>query len=159
MKRLTPFLWFDSNCEEATQVYSKVFQDNFELKLLQKYPEGAGPMAGKTMMAEFRIFDEEFKAMDAGPDFKFNESISFFLGCENQTEIDYYWNALIADGGQESQCGWLKDKFGMSWQIIPNMLSSVIAGNDPEGSQRALQCMLKMQKLNIQELQDAYEGK
>lgn len=159
MQKLTPFLWFNDNAGQAVEFYKSVFGDNFQEILLQKYPEGAGLMAGKVMMAEFKIFDQEFKAMDAGPQFKFTEAISMFVGCEDQVEIDKYWNGLIADGGEESQCGWLKDKFGLSWQIIPNMLSSVIAGSDPAGAGRAMQSMLKMNKLNIQELQDAYDGK
>lgn len=159
MSKLTPFLWFDNNCEEAINLYSSVFKENFQQMTLIKYPEGAGPMAGKVMMAEFKIFDQKFKAMDAGPHDKFNDAISFFVGCEDQDEIDNYWNALTTEGGEESQCGWLKDKFGLSWQIIPNMLSSVIAGSDQEGSQRAMQSMLKMKKLNIEELQNAYDGK
>lgn len=111
------------------------------------------------MVVEFEIAGQKFTGLNGGPQFKFNEAISFQIACKDQAEVDYYWSRLTADGGEESQCAWLKDKFGVSWQVVPKVLSKLITGSDAEGAKRAVAAMLKMRKIDIQKLQDAYDGK
>lgn len=150
MQKITPFLWFDNNAEEAMNFYVSVFKDA-AISNIHK-------MDDKVLTASFTINGQEFMVLNGGPLFKFNESVSFFVNCADQNEVDYLWEKLTADGGRESQCGWLKDKFGLSWQIVPQMLSSVLWGPDREGSQRAMQAMMQMGKLDIAKLQAAYNG-
>jgi predicted 3-demethylubiquinone-9 3-methyltransferase (glyoxalase superfamily) len=150
MQKITPFLWFDNNAEEAMNFYVSVFSD---AKI-----GGVHKMGDKVLTASFTIHGQEFMVLNGGPLFKFNESVSFYVDCADQNEVDYYWEKLTADGGQESKCGWLKDKFGLSWQIAPQMLGSVLWGPDKEGSQRAMQAMMQMGKLDIAKLQAAYNG-
>lgn len=156
-QKITPFLWFDTQAEEAVKFYTSVFK-NSKVGTIARYGEaGPGP-AGSVMTATFELEGQEFIALNAGPHFKFNEAISFVIDCEIQDEVDYYWEKLIADGGQESQCGWLKDKFGLSWQVIPSIMSKLFTSNEPEKSKRAMQAMMKMKKLDIAVLQKAYDG-
>jgi len=145
MKKITPFLWFDTQAEEAMNFYVSVFKNS---KVL-----GVSPSS-----VNFELEGQEFIGFNAGPEFKFNESISMFVNCENQAEVDYFWNKLIADGGEESQCGWLKDKFGLSWQIVPKQLGELMGDSDPEKSQLVMQAMLKMHKIVVADLQRAYDG-
>jgi predicted 3-demethylubiquinone-9 3-methyltransferase (glyoxalase superfamily) len=156
MQKITPFLWYDDNAEEAINFYGTVFK-NVKVNTLKKYP--GGPMEGKVMMASFEIEGQKFNAMDAGPTFKFTEAISMMVDCEDQAEVDEYWNKLTADGGEESQCGWLKDKFGLSWQIIPKALIKLLNDPDPERANRAMQAMLGMKKIVVADLEKAAEGK
>jgi predicted 3-demethylubiquinone-9 3-methyltransferase (glyoxalase superfamily) len=157
-QKITPFLWFDTQAEEAMKFYTSVFK-NSKIGAIARYSEaGPGP-AGSVMTATFELEGQEFIALNAGPHFKFNEAISFVIDCETQEEVDYYWKKLTADGGQESQCGWLKDKFGLSWQVTPSMLGELYSSGDPEKSQRMMQAMMKMKKLDIAALQEAYDGK
>ena len=144
-KRITPFLWFDGNAEEAMNFYVKIFK-NSSIK-------SVNPMGGS-----FELDGQQFHALNGGPQFKFTEAVSFFISCADQEEIDYYWEKLTAEGGQESMCGWLKDKFGLSWQVVPESLWGYIGGSDAEGAQRAMQAMLKMKKMDIAALKAAYEG-
>jgi predicted 3-demethylubiquinone-9 3-methyltransferase (glyoxalase superfamily) len=154
MSKITPFLWFDDRIEEAMDFYTSVFKDA-KVKDVSRYGD-AGPLEkGKVMGATFELEGQEFMALNGGPEFTFTEAISFFVKCEDQAEVDYYWNALTADGGQESQCGWLKDKFGLSWQIIPNALMQYLSDQDSGRAQRATAAMLKMQKIDIAELDRA----
>ncbi|HTK25783.1 MAG TPA: VOC family protein, partial [Pyrinomonadaceae bacterium] len=118
MQKITPFLWFDNNAEEAMNFYTSVFKDSKQVKV-SRYPEGAPAPAGSVMVAEFELEGQRFIALNGGPQFKFTEAVSFVVNCETQEEVDYYWSRLTADGGAESMCGWLKDKFGLSWQITP----------------------------------------
>ncbi len=150
MQKITPFLWFDNNAEEAMNFYVSVFKD---AKIGSMHKVG-----DKLLTATFSINGQEFMVLNGGPMFKFNESVSFFVKCADQTEVDYLWNTLTADGGQPSQCGWLKDKFGLSWQIIPQMIETVLWGPDKAGSQRAMQAMMQMSKLDMGKLQEAYNG-
>jgi len=150
MKKITPFLWFDTQAEDAMNFYASIFK-NSKVGDVSRGPDG------KVFMANFQLDGQEFIGLNAGPKFKFNESISFFVNCEDQKEVDEYWNKLIADGGEESQCGWLKDKFGLSWQIVPKQLDELMGDPDPEKSQRVMQAMLKMQKIIVADLQKAYE--
>jgi predicted 3-demethylubiquinone-9 3-methyltransferase (glyoxalase superfamily) len=154
-QKITPFLWYDTEAEEAMNLYISIFKDA-EVKDLRRYPDGApGGMSGKVMTCTFTLFGQEFIALNAGPHFKFNESVSFFVTCENQEEVDKYWNALIADGGQESQCGWLKDKFGLSWQIIPRQLGELMGDPDRAKAARVMQAMMQMKKIDIARLEEA----
>ncbi len=150
---ITPHLWFDTQLGDAVEFYTSVFP-NSRVISEDRAPEGVpGVTAGALFTAEFELNGQRFKGLNAGPQFQFNEAISFWVHCENQEEVDYFWNALTADGGEESQCGWLKDKFGLSWQIIPKQLGELLA--DPERGQRVMQVMLGQQKIVIAELEQA----
>jgi predicted 3-demethylubiquinone-9 3-methyltransferase (glyoxalase superfamily) len=155
MKPITPFLWFDNEAEEAAQLYTSIFP-NSKILGLTRYPEGSPGPAGQVMTVTFELNGQSFTALNGGPHFKFTEAVSFVIDCENQEEVDKYWNALTADGGEESQCGWLKDKFGLSWQVVPRALGELIQGPDSEGAKRAMAAMLKMKKMDISKLEEAY---
>ncbi len=155
MQKLTTFLWFDKEAREAANFYKSVFKENCKIKDEQKMNDTP---SGNVEIINLEIFNQEFSLMSAGPFEKFNASISFVINCENQEEVDYYWQNLSADPKSE-QCGWLKDKFGLSWQVVPKQLNEILSGNDQEGVKRATQAMLKMKKLNIDELQKAYNQK
>ncbi len=158
MQKIVPFLWFDTQAEEAANFYASIF-DNSKILEISRYGEaGPGP-AGTAMVVNFQLAGQEFSALNGGPQFKFNEAVSLVVNCESQAEVDYFWEKLTADGGEESMCGWLKDKYGLSWQIVPTALGSIIGGPDLAGAQRAVQAMLTMRKLDIARLQEAYEGK
>lgn len=144
MQKITPFLWFDNRAEEAAKFYCGVFKNS---KIMSTSP----------MIVTFEIEGQTIMALNGGPQFKFNESVSFFVSCGTQEEIDYFWNKLT-EGGKESQCGWLKDKYGLSWQIVPDILSKLISDNDHVKVGRVTQAFLKMKKFDIAELQRAYEG-
>jgi predicted 3-demethylubiquinone-9 3-methyltransferase (glyoxalase superfamily) len=150
---ITPHLWFDTQLGEAVEFYTSVFP-NSKVIAESRAPEGVpGVEPGFLFTADFELNGQRFKGLNAGPQFAFNESISFWVNCENQEEVDYFWNALTADGGREDQCGWLKDKFGLSWQIIPKQLGELMA--DPERGPRVMQVMLGQQKIVIAELESA----
>lgn len=167
-QKITPFLWFDKNAEEAINFYVDVFNNaphsnkNSKVVTIKRYPEGQdiGPMkdmAGKVLTGVFELNAQTFMALDGGPLFKFNESVSLLVDCQDQDEIDYFWETFTKDGGEESQCGWLKDKYGFSWQIVPPM-EQFLNGPDNEGSARAMQAMLSMKKIVIADLEKAYKG-
>jgi predicted 3-demethylubiquinone-9 3-methyltransferase (glyoxalase superfamily) len=151
MQKITPFLWFDNNAGAAVDYYTSIFNDS---KVISSSP---GP-DGKVQTATFELNGQQFIALNGGPEFPFTEAVSFFVSVETQAEVDYYWDKLTADGGEESQCGWLKDKFGLSWQIVPTVLGQLLGSSDREKAGRALQAMLKMRKLDIAALNAAYEG-
>jgi predicted 3-demethylubiquinone-9 3-methyltransferase (glyoxalase superfamily) len=151
MLSITPFLWFDSQAEEAMNFYASIFPRSKVINVNRAH--------GRVMSVAFELEGQRFMALNAGPVYKFNEAVSFFVGCETQEEIDTLWAKLIAGGGQPSRCGWLKDKYGLSWQIIPNALGRLMGGPDPEASQRAMEAMMGMEKLDIAQLQRAYDGK
>ena len=156
MQKITPFLWFDNNAEDAMAFYVGIFPDS-KIGDVSRYGENGPAPAGTVITASFRLLNQEFMVLNGGPLFHFNEAVSFFVNCDSQEEVDSLWSALTADGGEESQCGWLKDKYGLSWQIVPSMLGSVLAGPDAEGAGRAMAAMLKMRKLTIADLQNAYD--
>ncbi len=158
MPKITPFLWFNNNAEEAMNFYISVFK-NSKIGKVSRYPEGSPAPAGSVMTATFQIEGQEFIVLNGGPVFKFTEAISFVVNCETQEEVDEYWEKLTADGGVESQCGWLKDKFGLSWQITPTVLPKLLGDKDREKAGRAMQAMLKMKKIDIGVLQQAYDQK
>jgi predicted 3-demethylubiquinone-9 3-methyltransferase (glyoxalase superfamily) len=157
-KKITTFLWFNGNAEEAIRHYSSIFADS---KILgeSRYGEGAPFPKGSLMFASFTLCGREFMALNGGPMYRFNEAISLFVNCETQAEIDDLWDRLTAGGGEPGQCGWLKDKFGLSWQIIPNALGTLLSDPDPARAGRVVAAMLPMKKLDIKALQKAADGK
>lgn len=156
MQLITPFLWFDNNAEEAMNFYVSIFK-NSKVGRVTRYGEaGPGP-AGSAMTVEFELDGQEFVGLNGGPHFKFTEAVSFTVRCETQEEIDYYWDKL-SEGGQTSRCGWLKDKFGLSWQVEPRILGDLMADKDPEKAKRVMEAMLKMDKIDIEPIRRAYEG-
>lgn len=146
VRKITPFLWFDKEAEDAARFYCSIFKNS---KIIQSTP----------MIVVFELENERFMAVNGGPEFKFTEAVSFFVDCQNQEEVDFYWEKLIAAGGKESQCGWLKDKYGLSWQIIPNQLPKLMSDPDRIKADRVMKAMFKMKKIVISELESAYEGK
>ncbi len=154
MQKIAPFLWFNDNAEEAMNFYVSVFK-NSKIVSTDRYGDaGPGPK-GTLMSGTFQLEGQEFYALNGGPQFKFTEAISLFVNCETQQEVDELWAKLTADGGEESQCGWLKDKFGLSWQIIPTALGEMLGDKDPERSKRVMEAMLKMRKIDIKALEQA----
>jgi predicted 3-demethylubiquinone-9 3-methyltransferase (glyoxalase superfamily) len=151
MPKITPFLWFDSQAEEAMNLYASIFKRSKVIAVNRAQ--------GKVMSVKFELEGQEFMGLNGGPMFKFNEAISLFVGCDTQEEIDELWSKLTADGGSPSQCGWLKDKFGLSWQIVPNALPRMLGDQDSAKSGRVMNAMLQMSKLDLKRLQEAYDGK
>jgi predicted 3-demethylubiquinone-9 3-methyltransferase (glyoxalase superfamily) len=156
MQKLTPCLWFDDNAEEVVKFYKSVFK-KCKINQVTRYPKGSPGPAGKVMTISFRLLGQDFVALNGGPVFKFTEAVSFMVNCKTQREVDHYWNKLTRNGGKPSQCGWLEDKFGLSWQIVPEgMLEIYRAGG--ERAERVMQAMLKMSKLDINVLRAAAKG-
>jgi len=156
MQKITPFLWFDNNAEEAAKFYTSIFK-NSKIGKVARYGEaGPGPK-GTVMTVEFELDGQKFVALNGGPQFKFTEAVSFVVNCKTQKEVDTFWEKLSA-GGQEVQCGWLKDKFGLSWQIVPTVMTELLTDRHQQKSQRVMKAMLKMVKLGIAALERAYEG-
>jgi predicted 3-demethylubiquinone-9 3-methyltransferase (glyoxalase superfamily) len=161
MQKITPSLWFDHQAEEAAKFYTSIFKNSKAGRILrysEQAAEKTGRPIGSVLTIEFEIESQKFVALNGGPLFKFNESISFVVNCETQEEVDYFWEKLTADGGEESACGWLKDKFGVSWQIVPTVLIDMLHDKDSEKSERVTNAMLQMQKIDISKLKTAYEG-
>jgi predicted 3-demethylubiquinone-9 3-methyltransferase (glyoxalase superfamily) len=156
-KKLATFLWFDGQAEEAAKFYCSVFK-GAKLGTVMRWPAGM-EKAGQVLTAEFRAFGQDFVCLNGGPEFKFNESVSFSIPCETQKEIDYYWERLLAGGGRESACGWLKDKYGVSWQVDPPILLKLIKSKDQAKAKRVMEAMMKMVKIDIAKLQAAAKGK
>ncbi len=155
--KIIPFLWFDNQAEEAANFYVSIFK-NSRVTSIDRYGE-AGPLPkGTVMTASFELEGQGFIALNGGPEFKFTEAISLFVNCETQAEVDELWAKLSA-GGEEGPCGWLKDKYGLSWQIVPTILPELLSDPDPEKSQRVMKAMLQMKKLDISTLKRAYEQK
>jgi len=159
MQKITPFLWFDNQAEEAAKFYTSVFKNAKIVSTTQYDEEGAkasGRPKGSTMTVAFQILGQEFVALNGGPIFKFNEAVSFMVNCESQDEVDYYWQKLSQGGDEKAQqCGWLKDKYGVSWQIVPTELNKLLSDPDPKKSQRAMRAMLQMKKIDIAEIKRA----
>ncbi len=155
MQKITPFLWFNDNLEEAINFYASIFK-NSKIGNVTRYGEaGPGPK-GTVMSATFELEGQEFYALNGGPMFKFTEAISFFINCETQQEVDELWEKL-SEGGEKSRCGWLKDKYGLSWQVIPTALGKMLGDKDPEKSKRVMQAMMQMSKIDIAALKQAYD--
>lgn len=153
--KITPFLWFDKGkAREAAQFYTKIFKDS---KITSPASFDNTP-SGSIEIIDIELLGQKFTLMGAGPEFKFTEAVSFLIDCTDQEEIDYYWDALLTGGGEESQCGWLKDKFGLSWQVVPRRLNELLADPDREKADRVMQCMLGQKKIVISELEKAYKN-
>lgn len=162
MQKITPFLWFNDNAEEAAKFYTSIFKKS-KLGTIARYDKAgekvSGRSSGSVMTVEFQIAGQDFIALNGGPMFKFNEAVSFVVNCKTQKEVDYYWKKLTAGGGKAGQCGWLKDKFGVSWQVVPTELNKLMNSKDAVKSQRVMEAMLKMVKLDLKKLKAAYAGK
>jgi predicted 3-demethylubiquinone-9 3-methyltransferase (glyoxalase superfamily) len=156
MQKITPFLWFDGNAEEAVNLYTSLFP-NSKITSVARNPKGAPGPEGAVLTMGFELFGQKFAALNGGPIYKFTEAVSFVVNCETQEEVDKYWDALLADGGVTQACGWLKDKFGLSWQITPTILPELLSSDDAKKSGRVMQAMMKMIKLDIAELKRAAE--
>jgi len=157
MQKITTFLWFDNQAEEAMNFYTSIFGNSKILNVSRYGDAGPGPK-GTVMVGTFQLEGQEFMALNGGPHFKFTEAISLVINCETQEEVDNFWEKL-SEGGQKSQCGWLKDKYGLSWQVVPTILGELMQDKDPEKTNRVMQAVLKMTKLDIATLKQAYEGK
>jgi len=157
MQKITPFLWFNDQAEEAMHFYTSIFK-NSKVGQISRYGKGGPGPEGKVMSATFQLEGQEFMALNGGPLFQFTEAISFFVNCETQEEVDELWEKLSA-GGEKSRCGWLKDKYGLSWQIVPTILGELLSDKDAAKSQRVMQAMLKMVKLDIDKLKAAATGR
>jgi len=161
MQRITPFLWFNDQAEEAVKLYTSLFK-NSRVRKITRYDKAAekvsGRPAGSVMTIEFQLDGQDFIALNGGPQFKFTEAISLVVNCKTQAELDKFWKKLSA-GGREVQCGWLQDKYGLSWQVVPTILGELLGGKDSAKSQRVMEAMLKMVKLDIKKLKKAAEGK
>ena len=155
MQKITPFLWFDNNAEEAMNFYISIFKNSKVMSVTRYGEEGPGPK-GTVMSCIFQLNGQEFYALNGGPEFTFTEAISFFVNCETQQEVDDLWEKL-SEGGEKSRCGWLKDKYGLSWQIVPTILGKLLQDKDAEKSRRVMNAMLQMDKLDIEKLKQAYE--
>ena len=156
MQKISPFLWFNDQAEEAANFYVSLF-DDAAVTNVSRYPEGSPGPAGQVMSVSFRLAGQEFLALNGGPQFPFTEAISLYVHCKDQDEVDRLW-AQLTEGGEESQCGWLKDRFGLSWQIIPDRLGELLGDPDPARAQRAMQAMLQMRKIEIKTLEDAADA-
>lgn len=150
MQKITPCLWFDDRIEEAAHYYAKLFTGT--VKSMSRYPDG------RVLTASVDMLDLNFTLLNGGPQFHFSEAISFYVNCKDQAEVDQYWDTIVADGGQESMCGWCKDKYGVSWQICPEQVQKTVGGPNPEGAARAMKVMMTMHKLVIADLEKAYAG-
>lgn len=158
MSKIAPTLWFDGQAEEAARFYTSLFPDSRIDSVDRAAAENSSTPKGAVLTVEFTIAGQPFIGLNGGPDFKFNESISFTIDCQDQAEVDRYWDALVQGGGEHSVCGWLKDRFGVSWQVIPRVLLEMLNGADRQGAERAMKAMLQMTKIDIGKLREAYEG-
>ena len=161
MQKITPCLWFDDNAEEAVNLYVSIFK-NSRIGSVTRYDEASAKVSGRpegsVLTVEFELEGQKFTALNGGPLFKFTEAVSFMIDCESQEEVDRLW-AKLSEGGEESQCGWLKDKYGLSWQVAPRILTELLKDKDPVKSKRVMEAMLQMKKIEIKTLMEAYEGK
>ncbi len=157
MQKITPFLWFDKNAEEAAEFYTSIFPNSKITNIVRYGDAGPGPK-GTVMVVEFELEGQRVIALNGGPQFKFTEAVSFVVNCETQDEVDRRWEQLSA-GGEKGQCGWLKDKFGLSWQVVPTIILQFLQDKDPEKSQRVMRAVMQMDKLDIQRAREAYAGR
>ena len=157
MPKIHPFLWFDKEAEEAANFYVSIFPNSKVLNMMRYGPSGPGP-EGSVMTVDFELDGQRVSAINGGPVFHFSEAVSFVIDCDGQAEVDHYWNKLV-EAGAPSQCGWLKDRFGFSWQVVPKQLFETIGGPDAEGRKRAMDAMMQMTKLDVAKLEAAYAGR
>jgi predicted 3-demethylubiquinone-9 3-methyltransferase (glyoxalase superfamily) len=162
VQKIIPTLWFDNEAEEAANYYISIFK-NSKILNITRYGEASAEVSGKpkgsVMTVNFKIEDQEFIALNGGPEFKFSEAVSFLINCKDQNEVDYYWEKLTSGGGQESVCGWLKDKYGVSWQVVPTVLDEMIQDKDTKKAERVMRAMLEMKKIEIKALEETYKEK
>ena len=156
-QKITTFLWFDGNAEEAVNFYTSVFK-NSKIRDTVRYGESGPRPKGDVMIIDFELNGQQFTALNGGPEFKFNEAISLLVHCDSQEEVDYYWEKLQEGGGQEIDCGWLKDKFGLAWQITPDVLLDLIRDSDEKKKDRVMKAMMQMKKIDIKKIQEAAQG-
>jgi predicted 3-demethylubiquinone-9 3-methyltransferase (glyoxalase superfamily) len=158
MPTITPNLWFDGTAEQAAEFWTSIFPDSRIDRVNHAPADSPGGPKGYVVTVDFSLFGQPFTGINGGSDFTFNESISLLIDCKDQAEVDHYWDALIADGGEPGPCGWLKDRFGVSWQVVPRRLRELMDSDDPAGAERAMQAMLGMSKLDVAGLEAAYRG-
>jgi predicted 3-demethylubiquinone-9 3-methyltransferase (glyoxalase superfamily) len=158
-EKITPNLWFDTEAEQAAEFYVSVFGGDSEITSIAHYTESGPREEGMVMVVEFKLRGQHFVGINGGPEFNFDEAVSFQISCEDQAEVDYFWEKLTAGGGREGQCGWLTDKYGLAWQVTPRGMDSVFSDPDKERANRAMKAMLGMRKINIAELQAAADGR
>jgi predicted 3-demethylubiquinone-9 3-methyltransferase (glyoxalase superfamily) len=159
MSKIAPCLWFDnSQAEEAAKFYTSIFPNSRIDNIARSPADNPSTPAGAILTADFTLDGQKFIGLNGGPEFPFTEAVSFSIDCEDQAEVDRYWEALVEGGGSHDQCGWLKDRFGVSWQVVPRQLNEFLQGPDHDGAARAMEAMLKMSKLDVERLRDAYEG-
>jgi predicted 3-demethylubiquinone-9 3-methyltransferase (glyoxalase superfamily) len=158
MQKITTFLWFDTQAEEAAKFYTSIFKDS-KINAISHYGEGMPMPRGTVMTVGFTLAGQEFTALNGGPQFKFTEAISLVVNCETQQEIDYFWDKLTSSGGQPIECGWLKDRYGLCWQVVPTALGQMMKAGDATKTNRMMAALMTMKKLDVAELQKAYEGK
>ena len=158
MPKITPCLWFDGDAEEAARFYTSTFPNSRIDKVVPAASDTPSGRKGDVITVEFTLDGSPFIGLNGGPDFQFNEAVSFVIDCKDQAEVDRYWDALVAGGGEHSVCGWLKDKFGVSWQVVPRQLNKMVESDDRAAAERAMKAMLEMTKLDIAKLEEAYKG-
>ena len=158
MPKITPSLWFDGRAEEAAAFYASIFPDGRIDAISRSSSDNPSRKAGEVLLVAFTVAGQQFVGINGGPQFPFTEAVSFQIDCADQAEVDRYWDALIEGGGEPGQCGWLKDRFGLSWQVVPREIGAYLGGPDAAGAARAMEAMLRMQKLNVAKLREAYEG-
>ncbi len=158
MRGITPNFWFDGRAEEAAAFYTSVFPDSHVDEVVRSAADNPSTKAGEVLLVTFTLARQPFTGVNGGPGFPFTEAVSFVVDCDDQAEVDRYWDALVEGGGSHGPCGWLKDRFWLSWQVVPREMGDYLNGPDPAGAARAMQAMLAMQKLDVAQLRDAYEG-
>jgi predicted 3-demethylubiquinone-9 3-methyltransferase (glyoxalase superfamily) len=158
VSKISPCLWFDGNAEEAAEFYTSVLPDSHVDKVNRAAADNPSTPEGAVLTVDFTLGGQQFMGLNGGPDFKFNEAISFSIDCADQAEVDRLWDALVEGGGERSLCGWLKDRYGVSWQVIPRKLPELLNGPDREGAARAMKAMMEMAKIDVAKLQEAYDG-
>ena len=159
MQKITPSLWFDGRAEEAAAFYTSIFPDSRIEDISRSPAENPSTKAGEVLLVAFALSGQRFVGINGGPQFPFTEAVSFQVDCADQAEVDRYWEALVEGGGEHGQCGWLKDRFGLSWQVVPREMGAYLGGPDPAGAARAMEAMLRMPRLDVAALRDAYEGR
>ena len=158
MQKITPMLWFDGTAEEAARFHTSLFPDSRVDKVVRAAADNPSTREGDVITVEYTVAGSPFVGLNGGPDFQFNEAVSFVVTCEDQAEVDRYWDALVQGGGEHSVCGWLKDRFGLSWQVVPRELNEMLESPDHDAARRAMEAMLKMTKLDVNALREAFEG-
>jgi predicted 3-demethylubiquinone-9 3-methyltransferase (glyoxalase superfamily) len=158
MSKITPTLWFDGQAEEAARYYTSIFPDSQITNVARSAADNPSTARGEVITVDFTIGGQPFIGLNGGPDFPFTEAVSFTIDCKDQAEVDGYSEALISDGGAQGPCGWVKDRFGLSWQVVPRQLTEMLASSDRDGAARAMEAMLKMQKIDVEKLREAFEG-